>query len=115
MAANSAMVVRTLPVRSSSANTECSHQRRNTSAAFLGTTRTFAVVVSLENDPKTDGSSRKCCVSVVNGVRHLVADCSGQLLGVLDEVHQRIGHVHVAARRREGVRLLLVHEIELER
>jgi len=30
---------------------------------FLGTTSALALAVSDENDPKTDGSSRKCCFS----------------------------------------------------
>ena len=51
----------------------------------------------------------------VNGVRHLVTNRSGQLFGVLDEVQQRIGHVHIAACGCKGIRLRLVHEIELER
>src|SRR5258705_5822175 len=52
---------------------------------------------------------------VMDGMRHLVADRSGELLGVLDEIEERVGDVDVAARRRERVRRRLVPEIELER
>src|SRR6478736_4770479 len=51
---------------------------------------------------------------VMNRVRHLMAERSGELLVVLDEIQQRIGDVNVAARRRKCIRLLLVDEIELE-
>ncbi len=52
---------------------------------------------------------------VVDVVQRLVAEHAGQLVLVVDEVHQRVGHVDVAARYRERVRLSLVHEDEPER
>src|SRR5262249_6373007 len=52
---------------------------------------------------------------VMNRVGYLMADRAGQLLGVLDEVHQRIGDADVAARRGERIGLRLVYQIKLER
>src|SRR5262245_59748497 len=52
---------------------------------------------------------------VVDGMRDLMAQRAGELLGVLDEEQQRVRDIHIAAWRRKRVRLLLVDEIELER
>src|SRR5262245_3906715 len=51
---------------------------------------------------------------VMNRMRELVTQRSGKLLRVLDEVHQRVGHVDVATWSGKGIRLVLVHEVELE-
>jgi hypothetical protein len=51
---------------------------------------------------------------VVDVVRGLVAEHAGQLLAVLHELHQRVGHVDVAAGDGEGVGLGLVDQDEAE-
>ena len=47
-------------------------------------------------------------------MRRLVAEHARQFFLVLHEMHQRVGHVDVAARDGKGVRRLLVHEDEVE-
>ena len=52
---------------------------------------------------------------VMNRVRGLVTKDAGELFLILDELHQRIGHVDVPAGHGERVRLLLVDQNEMER
>ena len=51
----------------------------------------------------------------MNGVRHFMAEGSGQLLGILHEIEQRIHDINVTAWSGEGIRLALVDEVEFER
>ncbi|HET7893486.1 MAG TPA: hypothetical protein VFL34_18300 [Candidatus Sulfotelmatobacter sp.] len=52
---------------------------------------------------------------VMDGVRDLVTQSSGKLLGVLHEVKERIDNIHVAAGSCESVRLRFVNQVKLER
>jgi len=68
-------------------------------------------------DPSRDRSPRLVDVLhgiVVDGVAHFMTEPTGQLLGVFDEVEQRIGDVDIAAGRGKRVRLGLVYEQEFE-
>src|SRR6478672_11293817 len=50
----------------------------------------------------------------MNGVRDFMAEGSGQLLGVLHEIEQRIHDINITAWRGEGIRLALVDEVEFK-
>src|SRR4029077_4367108 len=52
---------------------------------------------------------------MMDGGRDLVTQSSGELLGVLHKVKQRIDNINVAAGSCEGVRLRFVNQVKLER
>src|SRR5258707_7414073 len=51
----------------------------------------------------------------MNGVRNLVAERSGELLGVLHEIEERIHDVDISARDCKRIRLSFVDQVEFER
>ena len=57
----------------------------------------------------------QCYGVVVEQVRSFVTQGAGKLLGVLDEVEQRVDHVDVSAGGCERVRLLLMNDVEVNR
>src|SRR5579864_8378294 len=51
---------------------------------------------------------------MMNRVRDLVAQRSSKLVRIFHEIQERIDDIYVAARSREGVRLLFVNQVELK-